>query len=95
MFFSEMLPHLILFVLWQPGTTADMEEEDVYNEIPSDWWLSPDSKGRLLCVAWCTERIKKLHLFALVTGTVRTERLREGRRKVGFRRRGPTTGRNA
>ncbi len=65
-------------MFWQPGTTADMEEEDVYNEIPSDWWLSPDSKGRLLLC--CMVHRKNKEIAPLCTGHRRGQN-RETQRK--------------
>ena len=32
----------------QEGIHDDMEDNDLYKEIPTDWWLSPDSKACLL-----------------------------------------------
>ena len=43
-----------------------MEDEDVYNDIPSDWWLSPDSKGRLLLS--CMVHRKNKEIAPLCTG---------------------------
>jgi len=43
-----------------------MEDEDVYNDIPSDRWLSPDSKGRLLLS--CMVHRKNKEIAPLCTG---------------------------
>lgn len=55
-----------------------MEEEDVYNEIPLDWWLSPDSKGRLLLC--CMVHRKNKEIAPLCTGHRRGQN-RETQRK--------------
>ena len=69
-----------------------MEDEDVYGDIPSDWWLSPDSKGRLLLCCMVHRKKRKLRLFVLDTGVGRTERPRGKKKRLESRRRGMRQG---
>jgi hypothetical protein len=72
----------------------DMEDDDVYSDIPLDWWISPDSKGRLILCCMVHRKMRKSRLFALDTGVGRTEKVRGKRKRLEFRRRGITTERN-
>ena len=44
----------------------DLEDADLYKDIPSDWWLSPDSKARLLLS--CMVHRKNKEIALLCTG---------------------------
>ena len=55
-----------------------MEDKDVYSDIPLDWWLSPDSKGRLLLC--CMVHRKNKEIAPLCTGH-RQGQNRESQRK--------------
>ena len=69
-----------------------MEDKDVYNDIPSDWWLSPDSKGRLLLS--CMVHKKNKEIAPLCNGHKRRKNRvsqREEKKMPEFRKRGMTT----
>ena len=69
-----------------------MEDEDVYNNIPLDWWLSPDSKGRLLLS--CMVHRKNKEIAPLCTGHKRGKNRvsqRKEKKMPEFRKRGMTT----
>ena len=57
----------------------DIEDEDVYNDIPSDWWLSSDSKAQLLLC--CMVHRKNKEIAPICTGHNRGQN-RESQRKV-------------
>ena len=50
----------------QPEVTDDMDDADVYADIPADWRLSPDSKARLLLA--CMVHPKNKEIAPLCTG---------------------------
>jgi hypothetical protein len=43
-----------------------MDDDKIYDDIPSDWWLSPDSKARLLLT--CMVHRKNNEIAPLCTG---------------------------
>jgi hypothetical protein len=58
-----------------------MDDDKVYNDIPSDWWLSPDSKARLLLT--CMVHQKNKEVAPLRTGHKRKKtKVPRGKQKI-------------
>lgn len=65
--------------MWKQNISEDCSDDDLYKDIPSDWWLSPDSKARLLLT--CMVHRKNKEVAPLCTGHMRGQN-REAQRKA-------------
>lgn len=63
----------------KPDVSDDTDDADVYSDIPSDWWLSPDSKARLMLA--CMVHRKNKEIAPLCTGHKRGQ-TRENQRQA-------------
>ena len=66
-------------LLCKQNISEDCNDDDLYKDIPSDWWLSPDSKARLLLT--CMVHRKNKEIAPLCTGHMRGQN-RDAQRKA-------------